>query len=846
MLVSKENKTALMSDLLVKVSDSLTFLQDERAFPLADEAISISKKNKYNEELGRAYLIKGNAWRIAKRDYRTANKYYDSATLFLKSSKDFKSYGRNLIGKGACLQAMTGYESARGYYFEAIKVLEKGDELSNAFAREQLSYQVLWEKKIDKFKELQLDLIRFYEKKGKILRTLYTIGTLSRALIELGDTSLVRSFVQKSRQLSQKFKLSRFEGESFMLEGDLMRAIGKYSLAIESLQRAEQVFNRNNNRFWLASVYHLLASCYIGLNDFKNGELYLKKALTQSFTSNFSGNVIAVYRELADFYQKNHRPDSAFTYLKKYAEAKDREIEANHIHLVELEKIYKANQQLTEHEELKARLMLQRKVDYGGGVILLMLILFAFFAFHSRKKISKRNKELKESNAELFSKNDEILAQNEEIISQQEQLSVAYENTKLLHEIGQVVTKGLSVEDIVGDIYQYVSKLMDASIFGIGIMKQSEQEKLEFPKVIKNGKPLPPFEVSLTESNGYDTWCIKNKKPVLINDLHYDFHQSIEGQHNQLHESDARSSLICAPIIQDDEVIGLMYAQSVKANMFTEYHLNLVQNICIYTSNALVNAKNHQTIVEKNEMLDRHNAVKDKLFSVISHDLRGPMNSLKGLLPLVKSKTLSEQERDLLVNRVEENFKHTQQLLDNVLQWANAKISGVAIMRGTFDLQTVTNQTISVLQEIFKLKEITVETRVTSVKAYGDENTIQIVIRNLISNAIKFTPRNGKITVSTEPLDGFVKVNIADTGVGIPEEFRKNLFQIKVRHTTYGTEKEKGTGLGLHLCKEFVEINGGEIGVISEVGKGSCFWFTVPVNAPSSLLQERLTGKATT
>jgi signal transduction histidine kinase len=482
--------------------------------------------------------------------------------------------------------------------------------------------------------------------------------------------------------------------------------------------------------------------------------------------------------------------------------------------------------------QFNAERVSQQLINVVAGIILLMLVTLVYFLIRSRKRISIQNQQLQKSNAELFSKNDEISAQNRQILLQQAQLSAAFENAKLLRDIGQAVTKSLSIEDIVVEAYQHVSHLMDASVFGMGIINQ-QQAKLEFPKVIKKGIALPYFMVDLTESNRFDTWCVRNKKSVLINDLHYDYHRSIKGEQSELLNASEPTSLICAPIVQQSDVIGLIYVQTERPDAFTEYHLSLIQNICIYVSNALVNAKNHRTIIEKNEMLDRHNTVKDKLLSVIGHDLRGPMNSLRGFLPLLKTKSVSDMEREFLISRLEENFTYTQQLLDNVLQWANAKISGVAMMKKSFDLQVIAIQTMNVLREIYAAKEITVENRIESTMVFGDANTIQIVIRNLISNAIKFTSRRGKITISSETLNDLVKVSVTDTGVGIPEEIRLKLFQVSLRHTTYGTDMEKGTGLGLHLCKEFVDINGGDIGVESEIGNGSRFWFTIPLHARS-------------
>jgi two-component system, sensor histidine kinase and response regulator len=214
----------------------------------------------------------------------------------------------------------------------------------------------------------------------------------------------------------------------------------------------------------------------------------------------------------------------------------------------------------------------------------------------------------------------------------------------------------------------------------------------------------------------------------------------------------------------------------------------------------------------KNEEIDRRreeltdiNEVKDKLFSIVAHDFRGPLNSLQGVLTLLNSGHLSESEVQYLLKGLADKVNDTQNLLENLLNWAKTQMQGIEIN-----------------PEVFKPKPI------AQVKA--DIDTIRLIIRNLISNAIKFTHRGGQVIIDVQNLDNqYVKVLISDSGIGISPEKQSQLFNLKTHFTSYGTDNEKGTGLGLLLVKDFVQLNQGELGLESQENQGSIFYFTLPL-----------------
>ena len=222
---------------------------------------------------------------------------------------------------------------------------------------------------------------------------------------------------------------------------------------------------------------------------------------------------------------------------------------------------------------------------------------------------------------------------------------------------------------------------------------------------------------------------------------------------------------------------------------------------------------------------------KDKFFSIIAHDLRSPFNTILGFTEMVikKTKKIEVTEYEKYFGFINSSAKKTLVLLDNLLNWAKSQTGQISfnpekqifssIIEEIFQLLNSNAEKKNIILNFFDSEEIIV---------FADSNMISSILRNLISNAIKFTNQNGKIDVYAVQNDNFIEVVVSDNGVGMNEETKNKLFRPEFNQSTLGTTNEKGTGLGLILCKEFVEKHGGKIWVESEVEKGSVFKFTIP------------------
>lgn len=235
-----------------------------------------------------------------------------------------------------------------------------------------------------------------------------------------------------------------------------------------------------------------------------------------------------------------------------------------------------------------------------------------------------------------------------------------------------------------------------------------------------------------------------------------------------------------------------------------------------------------EEIKKQKDQLEESNAIKDKLFSIISHDLKGPLNSLKGTLAIWQMGALKPEELKQLTGNIEEQLQQTSEFMDNLLQWAKSQMQGEVVRPEKATVKSLVQLSTDLLQPEFNKKGIILKTNVPDdCEVYADPAMTLTVIRNLVSNALKFTLPGGKVEIDAVRDKKKVSISVKDTGVGISAKSLQQIFTLQ-SVTTSGTREEKGTGIGLVLCREFVEKNGGFIEVESEEGKGSVFRFTLP------------------
>lgn len=270
-----------------------------------------------------------------------------------------------------------------------------------------------------------------------------------------------------------------------------------------------------------------------------------------------------------------------------------------------------------------------------------------------------------------------------------------------------------------------------------------------------------------------------------------------------------------------DYVTKPFNAAELVSRVFTHIELNL--------SRKLIKQQN-QKLQKQNNDLQELNATKDKFFSIVAHDLKNPFNTIIGFAELlITKKDMKPEKLSRFHQYIYDSSQKAYSLLENLLDWSRSQTGRLQWKPDNINIAAIACEVIDLLAGTASNKAIELTLKVEDpLYVFADGNMITTVIRNLVSNALKFTKEGGFVKIISASKNNMIEITIEDSGIGISEENIKKLFRIDENVSTTGTAKEKGTGLGLILCKEFVEKNNGNISVESKIGQGSKFIFTLP------------------
>jgi len=226
------------------------------------------------------------------------------------------------------------------------------------------------------------------------------------------------------------------------------------------------------------------------------------------------------------------------------------------------------------------------------------------------------------------------------------------------------------------------------------------------------------------------------------------------------------------------------------------------------------------------------NITRDKLYTILAHELKEPVGNIKVMLDFLTNEQeyLDKETHTDLLNNVRNSVDSINEMLDDFLFWTRMNKHHIQYNPRKLPIAHIIRENVTLLKSAATNKKIQIDTQIDEdLSAYADEYMVTTVLRNLLYNAIKFTGSSGKITITAEEKPNYIEVKVQDNGVGISEKDLKKLFKADVYYKTRGTDKESGTGVGLILCKDFIEKNGGKISVESKPKKGTTFYFTLPI-----------------
>jgi len=393
-----------------------------------------------------------------------------------------------------------------------------------------------------------------------------------------------------------------------------------------------------------------------------------------------------------------------------------------------------------------------------------------------------------------------------------------------LFKISTAVTSLNNINVLYEFIHKSISELMSAENLYIALYHQ-ETETVSFPYFVDQVDEPP---VERKAGRGLTEYILRSGKAHLIN-AELDLKLREAGETSLIGEP--TQIWLGVPLNVEGKTIGAIVVQDYSDS--TTYS-DEEKEILIYVSEQIALAidkkRNEEKIIQYSEELKETNAAKDKFFSIIAHDLKSPFHGLLGLTRMIVEEynSMSESEVKSYLKIIKESTESTYKLIENLLEWSRLESGKMKYNPALQNMFMIVEDTRILLNQNARMKNINLRNKLGHQSfIWGDDTMLQSLVQNLISNAIKFTPTNGIIEVTENQFDGYIEYTVSDTGIGIKESDIEKLFRIDMSFSTKGTQQEKGTGLGLVLCKEIVNIHGGEISVQSKISEGTKIIFTL-------------------
>lgn len=553
---------------------------------------------------------------------------------------------------------------------------------------------------------------------------------------------------------------------------------------------------------------------------YKLAEDHLKKEFSASYAAQLFYNISELH-----LLEANHA--EAFRYREKYRLLNDSISAALYSdRMAALQAKFSHGEESWKkdlsHQIELGRWKAQRNILFAIAAGLLMTVLFLYIFIRNKKKANER---LSHSNRITQELNSKLL---------------------LITEIAESLSAGIQTDDLTGKIYEASRRIYPFDSVAIGLF-EPETGNIIFSNPMENGNVLPPVILEAgKESPAFA--CYRTQKIIMVEDIqkdwtrYYSMFENVRPVAGQL-----MRTVIYAPLTVQGRRAGVITWQAHNKIDLANDPLLVFKNLSAIVAIALENHINLNTLKQKNQELSlalsqleakekqlvEAHAAKDRLFSVIAHDLRSPFNVILGLADTLKddSDKLTLSEITSHAHSIFQSAEQTYHLLENLLEWSGNQLGLAASNPEPARIEDVINETLLFIKDIIHEKNILIDADISYHEIIMvDKNHLRTVIRNILTNAVKFSHTGGKIhlSVTTENNDN-LKVNITDQGIGMPKNLLENLFKLDADTRRPGTRREKGSGLGLHICKAFVEGWGGHITVESQPDSGTSFTFTIPI-----------------
>mgnify|MGYP001550268820 CR=1 FL=1 len=597
-------------------------------------------------------------------------------------------------------------------------------------------------------------------------------------------------------EMANKSGNPKMQETMFNQLGNIYFDKGKFDFALNAYFKSLTFSKSIPDTGAVAYTFNDIGYIYSRLNLFDLSEKYYKEAIKWSFNWWEKEILAHSYNNLAWVFEESDQIDSAYKYFNEAFKIRLKEgnferIAHSHSYLGLMElNNFRNYDKAIEHFKKSIDLF-----DIDGTWVEGKIYNFLYLAI-AYQQIGEN---------EEAEKNFEIAVKQFESISYQKRVSLASASfAEFLYEIEdyprsiEMGTKALKI----ANENHYIEEGIQAS----EILHKAYEKTGDFKNALEAHKQMLSFKDSV-----YNSQLIKQASVIESDIKTMDFQK----EKDQLISDNKLKTFII--------IIIIILAISLIVLIFNRYKHQQLSAQKLLTIN--------QRLEDLNNELEKANITKDRFFSIIAHDLKNPIGSLKGTIEVLHKDYSIFDEEDIQEYLKQLNLQSTgvQELLENLLTWSRSQRGKITLNPVEINLNYLVKNNFDLLYTNVSKKSILLENRVKDdFEIKADVNMINTVLRNLISNAIKFTPEGGIISVEAIKGEDNIKIKVKDTGIGIPEDVIPKLFEIDSNITTEGTNQEKGTGLGLIVCKEFIERHDGKIRIESEVGKGTEFIITLP------------------
>ncbi|HAS40482.1 MAG TPA: hypothetical protein DCS93_08385, partial [Microscillaceae bacterium] len=836
LLKSAENTKRIK--VLVELSSALG--SHAKALEYAQQALTLAKKINDLPTLAMAYNNLGNAYIAQEKHDLSINAYQQAVVLWEKlgtiheGAKSYYLLGVAQTDKSDLTGALKSFINARRF-FEKSK-----DEiaLANTFRKTGIIYSILKEyrKGLDYYYQA-LQLYQNNKHEQGLCSTYNNIGVIHS---QMNEHVKAWGFYERSRKIALKINDPFMVATTTGNMGEVLSAQKKFKEALPYYRKELLLFRELNIKKRQIEPLEYMAQAYLELGKGDSAVYFGKKAYEIGRLIKDNYRIIEATEILSNVYQQQQNDSLALYFYKVYTQYKDSLFNRNKsLELAEVEKKYQ-----TEKEQNAAK---EREKLRNFIIALVALLIIAVFAIVQWVFVSRQQKQKKQ----------------------------ASENVELLSQIGKEITSSLNLEEISDKAYQYLNQLMDASIFGIGI-NIPEADIVEFKLALSHGKKIKPYKRSLHYKDQLAVWCLEHKKSVFINDLEKDYQKYISRYDAQLENTLSKfedgsanherpQSAIYLPLVSGNDSLGVICVQSKKKNAYTDYHLNILENLAVYAAIALKNARAYEERRQKNLQIEKHvnkfrqankliqehyrelNRQKEylektniklkqsqdskaRLTAMIAHDLKNPLNVIFAYSSDSEVQKVENPQVRKQIKDIHRSARRIKAYTNDMLEVQKYATSNLTLSKAQHNFHKIAQEAINYLQPFVEEKSIQVHNQISK-ELYGKFDAVYLerVFENLLTNAIKYTPIGGSISIISEENDDTVNIKVADTGQGIDPNDFENIFEAFNQAGNARDFANTGsTGLGLTFCKIAMEAHGSQIKVSSKLGQGTTFYFSLP------------------